>query len=147
MPVAARGNRIRQDTRDLGQIGGNIREPFAPAHGALIHIEVPAHFDLHGMAIVCGIAIMFGYEAPGVRLVALYTIAAAAQLIFDGIDEIRGATRSITIAHDEIRPLRYFDSCGPRRLVGAQRARRHGMAIDEDGDTKPLPRPVDAPAH
>src|SRR5207302_8081415 len=91
-------------------------------------------------------AIMLGNETPGVRLVALHTVAAAAQLIFDGIDEIRGATRSIAIAHDEIRLLRYFDSCGPRRLVGAQRARRHGMAIDENGDAKPLPRPVDEPA-
>ncbi|TPW00107.1 MAG: hypothetical protein USCAAHI_00446 [Beijerinckiaceae bacterium] len=92
------------------------------------------------MAFARWIAVVFGNEPPSIRLVALHVIAAAAQLIFDGIDKIPGATRTIAIAHHKIRLVRHSDYFG---LALTQSARWHGMAIDQDGDAENLPRPVD----
>lgn len=104
--VAALQGRIRQRSCDPCQIGRNIAKSFPPADRPFVHIEGPAHLDLHGMALARRIAIMLGNEPPCIGLVALHVISLAAQLIFDDIDKIRGAARAKAIADDNIRPLR-----------------------------------------
>jgi 2-polyprenyl-3-methyl-5-hydroxy-6-metoxy-1,4-benzoquinol methylase len=146
MPVAAHCCGVREGGRDCRQISGDLRKSICLADSPLVHIESPAHFDLHGMILTRRVAIMFGDEPPGIRFVAPYIIAAVAQFIFDEIDKISRATRSVAISHHEIRPSRRIPQFEQRSLTLSQQPRWHGMAIDQDRNTKNLQRPVDQSA-